>query len=170
MPMSQLTRLSVYTQSECHQNYYTQQFLVYIAQKTNNQDIIDFVNDVIDKTPGIGIKNFPSDNVSTLLRLVFDIGRSFIDKQQIIVPSFRTFWTLDSSNIIKISDLIQLLDPSTPRIDFSKIIPIVDNKVDVPSDGFHLEVARGRCELENLPHEKEKSVELEVKAESRSDA
>jgi hypothetical protein len=40
----------------------------------------------------------------------------------------------------------------------------------VPSDGFHLEVARGRCELENLPHEKEKSVELEVKAESRSDA
>ncbi len=136
----------------CHQNYYIQQYLFYISQKTNNQAIIDFVNNVIDLTPGI---NIPPVKIPTLLRLVLNIGRSYIDGQQIIVPGFRT---LDKDDILQ----LPLVDPNKPPFDFNKIKPIIDKEIDVPSDGVHLEVAAGKCILKDLP-KAEKSVELTVK-------
>ena len=99
----------------------------------------------------------PSGQGPILLRLVFDIGRSFIDKQQIVVPGFRTLEEDD------IKQLPLAVSAAGPQFDFDNIKPIVDKDVDVPSDGVHLEVEAGKCVLKNLPPEAEKSVELTVK-------
>ncbi len=106
----------------CHKNYYIQKFLVYVARQTDNQDIVDFVNRVIARAF--------TGPLLTQVNRTYDVERSFVDRQQIIVPSF---------------------DPISPAVfGEGRITPTVI-EVDVPSDGIHLEAAEGACILANVP-------------------
>lgn len=138
------------THLQCNEHYYTQQFLAYIAEKTNNVAIIDFVNQVIDLEPVL-------PQVRSLLRLLFDADRTFIDRQQIIVPHFLP---LKEEQITELGKrLSSISDP--PAFHFEDIHPTVVN-IEVPCDGIHLEVAEGTCVLSNVPQEDEDTLELVI--------
>ncbi len=124
---------------QCEVNYYTQQFLVYIAHLTNNQAIVDFINRVTDRIPE------PSRD---LIPQVFDIERSFIDRQQIKISAF---------NPLTDDQVTQLADHEFRS---ENIKPTVV-EVDLPCDGIHLEVAPGACILQDLPPQ-EKTVEFTI--------
>lgn len=127
----------------CNMNYYVQQFLTYIAQKTNNQTIIDFAKQVfnsMDRTPqDVFIKRY--------LEPVFDFERVFIDRQQLIIPAF---WYLPPNGNREIS--IPNVDRESEIVDMKMIKPVVDNDIIVPlSDGVHIEVSPGACILNEVP-------------------
>lgn len=127
----------------CNMNYYIQQFLGYLYDKTNNQAIVDFVNEIINSLDRVN----PNSPASKVLHQYFDVERAFIDKQQIVVPAF-CLWQFENQQI------------KIPSLDFSKmetikmdqINPIVDNEVYVPlNDGVHLEAVAGKCVLSDVP-------------------
>lgn len=128
----------------CNNNYYTQKFLKYVSDTTNNQAIIDFVTSVIDST----ISFTKSHKLPTYIYQIFDVGNSFIDQQQIIVPAY---WRLDDSS----ADILPPLESSTvppymqQKFDSSKIKPTIV-ELDIPTDGIHLEVSDGGCILSGI--------------------
>ncbi len=137
------------THLQCNKHYYTQQFLTYIAQKTDNQAIIDFVNDLIDQL-------IVSPQFKIYLRNNLDIQSAFIDRQQIIVPGLRS---LEDHEITKISE--DLSGQQEDQFDFNDIKPNVI-EIDVPCDGIHLEAVEGTCILQNIPAPQGKSFELTI--------
>jgi hypothetical protein len=124
---------------ECHKNYYIQKFLAYVARQTDNQDIVDFVNRVFARA-------ITDPNLLDQVNHAFDVERSFVDRQQIMVPSF-----------VSISpDAFQEMFPDAGPINPTVI------EVDVPSDGIHLETAEGACILANVPPQTAKSLEFTI--------
>jgi hypothetical protein len=127
----------------CNMNYYVQQFLTYIREKTDNQTIVDFVRSVLNslyRTPDGTLMRKKFDEI-------FDIERTFVDKQQLIVPAY---WYLlpDDTGTVDIPNLGQISE----SIQFKDIKPTIDNDVTLPvSDGVHLEVAQGACLLNEVP-------------------
>ncbi len=122
----------------CNQNYYIQQYLRYIAEKTNNQAIVDFVVQIIadqriQKQLATVLDDFP-----------LDVDRAYIDRREIIVPSFAT---LDSSQLGALGKTLFGTDGSP----VANPQPSVLEDVAVPCDGIHLEAAEGACVLKNLP-------------------
>lgn len=112
---------------DCNKNFYIQQFLAYTARRTANQAIVDFVKQVIAK---LGITEAERDAIATK----FDIERAFIDRQQVVVPSFHVATPVDLG-----------LETSWTAP------PAQVTNVDVPSDGIHMEVVPGMCVLDQLP-------------------
>ena len=125
----------------CNKNYYLQRFLAYVAAKTANQAIVDFINELV-ATPGM---NMGAEEIKK-----FDLERAFIDRQDIIIPA------LDPINIgpgsSANSDPLSGWQPPPPQT----------VNVDVPSDGIHLEVGAGICILADVPPS-DGTVDLEVK-------
>jgi hypothetical protein len=134
----------------CNENYYIQQFLVYIAAKTNNQTIIDFVNQLIDATGRI------SPEIPDVLRRVFDVNRSFVSKQVILVPSVRPLTAPDLVNVVR-----PLSDDPAAEFSFDDITPTIAD-IEVPADGIHLETAPGLCVLPDVPPQAGNKVEFTV--------
>ena len=128
----------------CHKNYYIQRFLAYIAQRTNNQDLIDFVRNVIART------GLPSVSFQ-----FFDLERTFVDRQQIVVPGLR-FLQAD-----EITEIDNIFGVNNTVFLFGDIVPTVV-EVEVPTDGIHLEAAKGACVLDELPPQTGKSVEISI--------
>jgi hypothetical protein len=118
----------------CNMNYYVQRFLIYLAQQTDNQAIIDFVGQVL-------ARGITDPALLDQANRTFDVERSFVDRQQIIVPSF------------------ELIPPDS--FGEGQIAPTLI-EVDSPCDGIHLEVAEGACTLANVPAEAGNKVELAV--------
>jgi len=116
----------------CNRNYYVQQFLRYTAEKTNNQSIVDFV---VQALRVMGTLGFPIED--------FDPDRSFIDKQEIIVPSLNP---LTSDQVTAVGNVLFHHERSSVRDPDPMVI-----QVEVPCDGIHLEVAEGACQLNNVP-------------------
>jgi hypothetical protein len=148
--LSAFTRLKHHL--NCHNDYYVQEFLNYLSKKTGNMYTLSIVEQVL-----MNLEHLLPKRVIK----VFDINRAFIDKEKIIIPAF--------DNLIE--EDVTKLPWHLPGSGFSfKDIEPTKINIDVPYDGIHLEVAPGNCVLKNLPSEKEKSVELAVKAQSRGDA
>jgi len=135
----------------CNQHYYTQQFLTYIAQKTQNIAIFDFVNDLFQTA---GVLSPQNEN---LLQLLFDVDRTFIDRQEIIVPSFLL---LDETQVTTIANFLSSQDAQS-EFRFDNIQPTVVD-IEVPCDGIHLEVAGGSCVLQGLPGPIEEKVDVTI--------
>lgn len=135
----------------CHKNYYIQQFLLYTARKTNNQDIVDFVTQVIS-----AVIKASGAQLSKIFEL-YDVQRSYIDRQEIVVPAFQA---LEDYQIIRMN---AYLSTATASYEFSRdqIKPSVV-EIEVPTDGIHLEAAAGACVLRQLPAQAEKSVEFTI--------
>lgn len=121
---------------KCNQNYYIQQYLRYIAEKTSNQVIIDFVQQIlVDAT----VQN----QLAAISVFELDVDRSFIDRQEIVVPSLNSLSADDLTRLgeeLGLSDAVPITDPIPTVID-----------VEVPCDGIHLEVAAGACALQGVP-------------------
>jgi hypothetical protein len=136
----------------CHKNYYIQRFLLYVASKSTNQDIIDFVNQVID-TAAV------TQDQRILMHILFDVEGAFVDRQQIVVPGFRSF---KAKEITEVSNRLSAArDGSTAEFKFDDVKPAVA-EVELPCDGIHLEVAQGACILEGIPVQPGKSLELTI--------
>jgi hypothetical protein len=138
----------------CNKNYYVQEFLDYVTEKTRNEGIVDLVNQAIDSTGRRGVSSQPPDSPRyppTLLRHLFDIDRAFLDRQTIVVPCYRKFSQQD--NIILIPPLTSPLDEQIvlppAKIDLDEQKQVED--IEVPFDSVHLEVAAGACVLKDVP-------------------
>jgi hypothetical protein len=138
-------------------NYYVQKYLLYLANKTDNEAIIDFVNQVIDSTGRQGVTYEPHPSplyAPNILRKFFDVGHSFIDRQEIVIPGFTQFVENDGRIVIPYprSPIINIGQPSIgdPITIYTKDHRVVD-ELEIPFDGVHLEVAAGGCILQNIP-------------------
>jgi hypothetical protein len=127
----------------CHKDYYIQRFLSYVARRTNGEEIAEFARQVVNTA------NVTPAAREAIVRL-FDIDRSFVDGQDIVVPSV---------SAVTLADLAALggslglpgehgIDPEAPA---PEVPPAVIEDLEVPCDGIHLEVALGRCVLDNPP-------------------
>jgi hypothetical protein len=114
----------------CNKNYYLQRFLAYIAAKTANQALVDFINALV-ATPGM---NMGAEEIKK-----YDLERAFIDRQDIIIPAFDPVDIGPGSSAN--SDPLSGWQPPPPQT----------VNVDVPSDGIHLEVGAGICLLDDVP-------------------
>jgi hypothetical protein len=108
-------------------NYYIQRYLLYIAAKTRNQAMIDFVQQVM------GNPTFSTE----VPNMSLDVSRAFISHQQVIVPTVNP---LTPSEIAAIGAVRAVQDPVPLTLD-----------IEVPSDGIHMEVAEGACQLNQVP-------------------
>jgi hypothetical protein len=120
----------------CHESYYAQTFLVYIARQTANQAIHDFVRSLI-------VRAVPGQQNQDLVNRLFDVDRVFVSRQQLIVPGF---------------------DPLPLRVFLGEdeVVPTVIES-EVPCDGVHLEVAQGACVLTDVPTQASQSIQLSIK-------
>ena len=130
----------------CNQNYYIQQYLRYIAAKTNNQAIIDFAVQVL-ADPQIQQK------LAAVLDL--DIDRAFIDRREIIIPGFTA---LDPKQLGALGKELFGTDGSP----VANPEPSLIEDIAVPCDGIHLEVAEGACVLKDVPAEDEDELEITI--------
>jgi hypothetical protein len=135
----------------CNSHFYTQRYLAHIARKTNNQAIVDFVEEVIDRAEGL------NDQDRSNIRTLFDIQAAFVDRQQILVPSIRAL-TEDEVGRFIASSRGEHVSP----FHFGDIVPTVEPELELPTDGIHLEVAEGLCKLTGLPQGGQQEVQLSV--------
>jgi hypothetical protein len=131
----------------CNRHFYTQQYLAYLTSTTNNQAIVDLVEDVINRA-----KMTEEQRVG--LRTLFDTHRAFIDRQQVHVESIIG---------LRLPPPRTGASASFAMFDPGKIDPIVDPELELPTDGVHLEVAQGRCELPNVPDTQRTEVDMSIK-------
>jgi hypothetical protein len=118
----------------CNESYYTQRYLRYMADRTNNQAIVDLASSVLQKIGSV---------LPTSPLLSFDTDRAFIDKNQIIVPGLTA---LSADDLVKIGQLVLGADSGAIAPPLPSVV-----QLDVPTDGIHLEVAPGACVLPNVP-------------------
>jgi hypothetical protein len=140
------------THLESYAHYYTQQFLSYVTDKTKNQAIVDFANQLLDTLP---------TSMSDQARTAFDVERAFVDRQYIVVPAVITLTDAD------VNKLSNSLSPGGAHAPFklADIPSAIIDSIEVPCDGIHLEVAAGSCVLQSLPPTPT-SVELNVQGAS----
>lgn len=128
----------------CNKNFYLQRFLAYVCTKTANQGIVDFINALIE-TPGMGMSG---DEIKK-----FDLERTFIDRQDIVIPAFDPV-DIGAGSSANDDPLSGWIPPPPQTVN-----------VDVPSDGIHLEVGAGICLLADVPPP-DTTVDLGVKEAS----
>lgn len=134
----------------CNKHYYLQQFLSYTSRVTNNQAIIDLIDQVIASTASA------SNNLPLTIYQIFDIERSFLDKNIIVIPAYQPL-TPD-----QVTTLSQIDEPEGPEFNCASITPAIIKDLEVPCDGIHLEVAPGACPLDPTPPLNTNSVALSL--------
>lgn len=123
-----------------NKEYYIQQYLIYLSTHTKNQSILDFVSYVVSS-----IKEDTQTNkdIKELIPLIFSLEDSYINAQQVIIPSNKN---LSEETI---TEIIKVINSNTLDFNFNDFSPILDN-VQVPTDGIHLEISKSKCILPNL--------------------
>jgi hypothetical protein len=134
-----LTRLLQHLQCNC--NYYTERFLAFRAERTANQAIVDFVNQVLSRVGGSS-----GGLLGTLPTAIFDVEHAFLDQRQIVVQG---------TAALRAKEIDAIADVASPDerggFNFDTIQSAVLKDLQVPTDGIHLEVAQGGCELADVP-------------------
>jgi hypothetical protein len=134
----------------CNSNYYIQEYLLYVANQTRNQAIVDLATQILgDPYFQIRLQGASASD--------FDPTTAFVSQRQIIIPGAVA---LTGANLSALGR--ELFKDGTPVADPQP--GIVD--VDVPCDGIHLEVAEGACVLANVPPPPTNSVSLTVQGAS----
>ncbi|WPS86360.1 hypothetical protein SMD22_17860 [Brevibacillus halotolerans] len=122
----------------CNRNYYIQKLLIHLERSTESNAITEFVDLIIERL------NVP-DTVKKQLRQLLDIQRAYVDRQQIIVPAYRS---------ILLGQLVEFsfaLSGGSGNIILPEPIPPLVQQIEVPCDGVHIEVAQGLCRLREVP-------------------
>ena len=109
----------------CNGSYYTVKYLEYLSKRTDGRTIVDTVRQLIG-----GIKARDSDLASSITD-IFDADRAYVDEQNIVIPGFES---LTWRNVMEFGN-----NPNLPEPNASVMT------IDVPSDGVHLEIAKGNC-------------------------
>jgi len=134
----------------CNKNYYIQEYLLYVADRTRNQAIVDLASQILsDPYFKAGLQGaVPSD---------FDPTTAFVSQRQIIIPGAAALTGKQLSALGRelFNDGSPVADPQPGIID-----------IEVPCDGIHLEVAEGACVLQNVPAPPTNSVSLSVQGAS----
>ncbi|MDQ4144713.1 MAG: hypothetical protein M3198_13410, partial [Actinomycetota bacterium] len=118
----------------CHQDYYVQRFVAYLAARTNHVTVARFAADVIDRLLVI-----PEEQQE--IREALDPASTFLDRSEIIVPSPLSY---------TYEELLDILGGSPDDYDEHET-PSALAQVDLPFDGVHIEIAPGTCVLPDVP-------------------
>jgi len=121
-----------------YSTFYTERFLQYISQATNNVAIVEFAT-----------KAFSKDTLT--FSFLFDVGdfdfdRAFLIRRDIVIPGWAP---LDDTAL---SGVAKALGGQAAKV--SAPVPTVED-IELPCDGVHFEVATGACLLQNVPTEPE---------------
>jgi hypothetical protein len=119
----------------CHSRYYTQRFLHYMANRTQNRAVFKLVEDVIaDHLFGM-----PASLVTA-----FDAEAAFLDANRVVVP-MRV-----APTPAELDGLLKELDHGAPKLPLGQL----DTQVlTVPTDGVHIEPVAGACLLADISPE-----------------
>jgi hypothetical protein len=139
----------------CNSHYYTQQYLKYIAEKTKNQAIRDFVQRLVESA-------IASNGLFKIFPPLFDVDAAFISLQQIVVPYVTSFNEKQVTSLCKILEPLIKSPSSQNPFSYEDLEPNIV-EVEVPCDGVHLEVSEGACILKNIPSAQGKSVDFTIK-------
>jgi hypothetical protein len=132
---------------QCHSDYYTEQFLKYVATTTSLLTVRRFVRDALSRIKGNPDLKKEYDNV-------FDLERVFLNGNQIIVP-IRS--DKGHEDIKKFTKELAQQDLTGINLGVKNI-----SELEVPFDGIHLEVVSGKCLLTELPSEQSYSVDANL--------
>jgi hypothetical protein len=114
--------------------YYTERFLHYVADATNNQAIVDFATGAMTNV----VFSFDFDPGD------FDLDRTFLVRREIVIPGLAP---LDDKAV---SRLGAALGGTAEQVALP--VPSVED-IETPCDGVHFEVAPGLCVLKDVPVE-----------------
>jgi hypothetical protein len=119
---------------QCHRDVYVQAYLKYIDDSTGGVSLAAFVRNVLAH---LGL----SASANALFADAFGNGQTaFLDRDEIVVPAVHD---VDLQALVAGAGGTYGPPPAT--------VPPIVEQLDVPFDGFHLEIAPGACVLPDVP-------------------
>lgn len=114
----------------CHRHYYSERFLWYMSERSHSRALTDFCRWVLEDRLDVGDPSVLG---------LFDPSAAYLEKSSVLIPLREKVPLEDLSGMVGTSEPVP-----TPGV-------LTRTMVTVPTDGWHIEPAMGKCILDDVP-------------------